>query len=91
MGSSGYTQTYCRKGFPGGSGSKESTCNTRDQDLILGFGRFPGERNSYPFSYSHLGNSWTEEPGGLQSTGSQRERVTKVIMGNVNCLLFNPF
>ena len=72
MGSSVYIQTYCRKGFPGGSGSKESTCNTGDQDLILGLGRFPGERNSYPFQYSHLGNSRTEEPGGLQSTGSQR-------------------
>ena len=78
MDSSVYIQTYCRKGFPGGSGSKESTCNTGDQDSIFGLGRFPGERNSYPFQYSRLGNSRTEEPGGLQSTGSQRIKYNLV-------------
>ena len=33
-------------GFPGGSGSKESTNNAEDLGLILGLGRPPGEGNS---------------------------------------------
>ena len=36
------------EGFPGGSDSKESTCNAGDQGLIPGSGRFPGEGNGYP-------------------------------------------
>ena len=31
-----------------------------------------GEGNGNPFQYSCLENPWTEEPGGLQSMGSQR-------------------
>ena len=31
-----------------------------------------GEGNGNPLQYSHLGNPWMGEPGGLQSTGSQR-------------------
>ena len=34
--------------FPGGSNSKESTCNAGDLGLIPGLGRFPGEGNSKP-------------------------------------------
>ena len=34
--------------FPGGSGSKESTCNTGDLGLIPELGRSPGEGSSYP-------------------------------------------
>ena len=30
-------------GFPGGSDSKESTCNAEDLGLIPGLGRSPGE------------------------------------------------
>ena len=44
-------------GFPGVSDSKESTCNVKDLRLIPGFGRFPGEGNSYPHQYSGLENS----------------------------------
>ena len=40
-------------GFPGGSAGKESTCNN-DLHLITGFGRSPGEGNSYPLQYSGL-------------------------------------
>ena len=36
-------------GFPGGSDSKESTCNAGDQGLIPGTGRSPGENNGNPF------------------------------------------
>ena len=36
-----------------------------------GSGIFPGEGNGNPLQYSCY-NPWTEEPGGLQSQGSQR-------------------
>jgi len=39
-----------------------------------GLGRSPRERNGYPFQYSCLENFRTEEPGGLQSMGSQKVR-----------------
>ena len=45
------------RGFPGGSDSKESSCNVRDLGSISGSGRSPGEGNSYPLQYSHLENS----------------------------------
>ena len=44
-------------GCPGGSDSVESACNAGDQGLILGLGRFPGRRNSYPLQYSCLENT----------------------------------
>ena len=43
-------------GFPGGSDSKESTCNAGDLGSIPGLGRYPGEGNSYPLQYSCLEN-----------------------------------
>ena len=43
--------------FPGGSSSKESSCNTGDLGSIPGFGRSPGEGNGYPLQYSDLENS----------------------------------
>ena len=38
---------------------------------IPGSGRSPAEGNGYPLQYSYLELPWTEEPGGLQSMGSQ--------------------
>ena len=46
--------------------------NARGADLILGSGRSSGEGNGNPLQYSCVRSSWTEEPGGLQSKGSQR-------------------
>ena len=40
-----------KKGFPGGSGSKASTCNMGDLGSISGSGRFPGEGNGYPLEW----------------------------------------
>jgi len=37
-------------------------------------GKIPWRRHSNALQYSCLENPWTEEPGGLQSTGSQRVR-----------------
>ena len=34
-----------------------------------------GVRNGNPLQYSCLGNPWTEEPGGLQSMGSQKSQT----------------
>ena len=42
--------------FPGGSDSKDSTCNAGDLRLILGLGRSPGEGHGNPFQYSCLEN-----------------------------------
>ena len=44
-------------GSPGGSDSKESTCNAGNPDLIPGLERFPGEENGCPLQYSGLENS----------------------------------
>ena len=43
-------------GLPGGSVSKESTCNARDTGSIPRLGRYPGEGNDNPLPYSFLGN-----------------------------------
>ena len=43
-------------GFPGGSDSKESTCNAGDKGSIPGLGRSPEEGNSNPLQYSCLEN-----------------------------------
>ena len=61
-------------GFPGGSDGKESTCNAGDLGSIPGLGRSAGEGNIYILQCSYLENSWTEEPGRLQSLGSQSVR-----------------
>ena len=44
-------------GFPCGAAGKESTCNSGDQGLIPGLGRYPGEGKGYPLQYSGLENS----------------------------------
>ena len=59
-------------GFPGDSDSKESAYNSGDPGLIPGWGRSPGEGNSYSLQYSCLENSMDRGAGRLQSVGSQR-------------------
>ena len=46
--------------------------DTRDVSLILGSGRSPGVGMATHSSILAWKISWTEEPGGLQSMGSQR-------------------
>ena len=76
----GYHFSSVLGGFRGGSDSKESACNTGDLGLITGLGR-PLEEGMGTHSVFLPGESpWTEEPGGLQSMGSQRvghDRATK--------------
>ena len=62
-------------GFPGGLDGIESANNAGDLGSIPGLGRSPGEGNSLPTPVFLPGEyPWTEEPGGLQSMGSQRVR-----------------
>ena len=65
-------KNFPMKGFPGGSDGKASTCNVRDFGLIPEFGRFLGEGNGYHSRILAWRIPRTEEPGGLQSMGSQR-------------------
>ena len=44
-------------GFPGGSDSKESSCNAGDLSLISGLGRSPGGAHGNALQYSDLENS----------------------------------
>ena len=57
-------------GFPGGSDSKESTCNIGDPGLIPGSARSPGEGNGNPLQSiakrkKKKIDSLTEEPDTL--------------------------
>ena len=57
---------YITLGFPGGSSSKESTCNAEDPGLIPGSGRCPGEGNDKSLQYSCLEDSM--DRGAWQAT-----------------------
>ena len=59
--------------FPGGSDGKESTCHVGDLGSIPGLVRSPGRRVWQPTPVFLSGESpWIQEPGMLQSPGSQR-------------------
>ena len=86
-------------GFAGGSDGKESACRAGDLALIPGLGRSPGGRAWQPTPVLLPGESHgLEEPGGLQSVGSQRVRydwVTKhhtaqSFVRYVVCKIFSP-
>ena len=57
------------RGFPGGSDSKESTCNAAYSGSISGLGRSPGERNSNPLQYSCLENPMHRGASGYNPWG----------------------
>ena len=55
---------------------KNLPANVRDEDLIPGSERSPGEENGNPLQYSCLGNPMNrEESGGLQSMGLQKSQT----------------
>ena len=64
-------------GFPGGASGKEPTCQVR-RHKRCGFdpwvGKIPWKRKWQPTPVFLPGITWTEEPGELQSIGSQRVR-----------------
>ena len=55
--------------------SKESACNAGDVGLIPESGRCPLEGNGHSPQYSCLGNFRTQEPGSLQSMGSEKSQT----------------
>ena len=57
-----HTHTHIYMGFPGDSDGKKSACNVGGLGSVPVLGRSPGEGDGCP---------WTEDSGGLQSTGSQ--------------------
>ena len=58
--------------FPGGSDSKESACNAGDANSTAGL-EDPLEKGMANHSSILAWRiPWTEQPGGLQSMGSQR-------------------
>ena len=59
-------------GCPGGLVVQNLPANEGDTGLILGLGISPGEGNGNMLQYSCLAIPWTEDPGGLQSMGSQK-------------------
>ena len=56
-----------RKGFPGDSGGKESSCNAGEPGSIPGSGRSPEEGNGYQLQYSCLENPMDR---GAQKSGN---------------------
>ena len=63
--------------FPGSSAVKNLPFNARDSGSIPGLGRSPGEGNGNPFRILACRAPWTEEPGRLQSIGSQSQTRLK--------------
>ena len=61
-------------GFPGGSNSKESVCNVETWVQSLGWEDPLEEEMAIHSSILAWRIPWTEEPGRLQTTGSQRVR-----------------
>ena len=56
----------------GNSNGKEFAWSAGDLSLIPGLGRSPGGEHGSHSSVPAWRIPWTEEPGGLQSMGSQR-------------------
>ena len=62
-------------GLPGWCSGKESACRPGDDGQILGWGRSPGKGSGNPLQYSFWEIPRTEEPGRLQSMGSQKSHT----------------
>ena len=67
-------ESYSTGGFPGGPVVKNLLASEGDQSLVPGSGRSPGKRNGTHSSILAWEIPWTEEPGRLESLGSQRVR-----------------
>ena len=56
--------------FPGDASGKESACQCRRCRFDPWIGKIPGKGNDNYFSILAWEIAWTEEPGGLELTGS---------------------
>ena len=59
-------------GFLGSSVVKSPPVNEGDTVSVPGLGRYPGGGHGNPIQHQCLGNPRVEEPGSLQSMGSQK-------------------
>ena len=94
---SGYTKVcvsvHPLMGFPCGSADKQSTCNVGDLGSIPGFGRSPGEGNSYPLQYSSLENAMDCIAHGVAKNWTQLSNFhfsLSSINGHLDCSTFWP-
>ena len=71
LSSSSSSSSHWEVGFPGGSDDKESAFNARDPVWSLGQENLLEEGMATHSSILAWRIPWTEEPGGLQSIGSQ--------------------
>ena len=71
--SSDFLQCLCTRWLS----DKEPTSQYRRGGSIPGSVKSPEGGNGNPLQYSCLGNTCTEEPGGLQSMASQRVRLQR--------------
>ena len=69
-----YKVFNCILGFPGGSDGKASACNVRNLGSIPGSGNSLEKEMATQPSTLAWKIPWMEEPGKLQSMGSQRVR-----------------
>ena len=67
-------EQFGNTGFPGGSDGKASACNVGDPGSILGWEDPLKKEMATHSSILAWKIAWAEEPGGLQSMGSQRVR-----------------
>ena len=65
---------YIVRGFASGSDGKESACYAGNLDSTFGLGKSLEKGMATHTSILAWRIPWTEEPGGLQSIGSQRIR-----------------
>ena len=72
-------------GFPVGSVSKESACNTGDPGSVSGLGRSPGERNGNPLQYSRLEKSHGQRSLASYSSVDHKESDTTEGLSTHTC------
>ena len=75
-----YLIFYFGASLMAGSVGKESACNAGDLGSIPGLGRSLGKGMATHSSILAWRISWTEEPGRLQSMGSQRVDAIEQLM-----------
>ena len=69
----GYPLQYCWASLV--TQTVKTACNSGNLGSISGLGRSPGGGHGNPL---HKESPWTEEPGGLQSTGLEKVRHNRV-------------
>ena len=72
-------------GFPGGSDSKDSTCNAEDLGSIPGLRRSPREGKGYPLQYSGLENSMDCPWGHKESDMTEQLSLSPSVTQELSC------